>query len=571
MIQKRTGVAIPVFALKSEKSFGVGEFEDLRLMVDWCVRTNQNIIQLLPINDTTFTHTWEDSYPYSACSSYALHPQFLRLSEIGVDMTPYEQERIRLNALEAYDYEAVNNLKIEIAAAHYAAKGKNDCRTKAFKAFVEANKDWLVPYAEFCVERDGKKYTVAFYEYLQYHLDKQLKGVVEYAHSKGVLFKGDLPIGVDRDSCDVKQFPELFNLDGSAGAPPDFFSRDGQNWGFPTYNWEEMAKDGYAWWKRRLGKMSEYFDAFRIDHILGFFRIWEIPVEVKSGLLGHFNPALPLSPEEMRDRFGFNFYECQTYPFGHECADLTLGTDVLFLEDKKEKGKYHPRILGHDTQHYAALSWDQKEAFNRLYDDFFFRRHNEFWKGLALEKLPPLLGSTHMIACGEDLGMIPACVPEVMRELGILSLEIQTMPKSINEEFANPAYYPEMSVCTTSTHDMMPLRAWWESDREGKSRRFFYDYLHWQGECPWFAEDWLIRGIFEQHFASPSVYKIFPLQDYLALSSHLRRVMPLDERINDPANPKHYWHYRMHLTLEQLLSEDGFNDYLGGMVAWSLK
>lgn len=570
MIQKRTGVAIPVFSLRSEASFGVGEFEDLKLLVDWCVKTHQNIIQLLPINDTTFTHTWEDSYPYSACSSYALHPQFLRLSLIGADTTEYELERQDLNALPVVDYDRVNELKIEIAYKHFQGKGKNDCRTKAFKEFVAANEEWIDAYADYCVERDGKAYPKSFYLYLQFHLDKQLKGVVAYAHERGVFFKGDLPIGVDANSCDVKQFPGLFNLDSCAGAPPDFFSVDGQNWGFPTYKWDEMAKDNYAWWQRRLKKMSEYFDAFRIDHILGFFRIWEIPAEVKSGLLGHFNPALPLTPEEMLNNYGFRFGEWFTWPFGNTCADLTKGTDVLFLEDPRQKGKYHPRILGQSSRYYAELSDDQKWAFDRLYEDFFFHRHNDFWKQNALKKLPTLLQCTDMIACGEDLGMIPACVPEVMQQLGILSLEIQSMPKDMNQEFACPYNYPVNSVCTTSTHDMNPLRAWWEEDRFGKSTRFFYNYLGWGGAVPYYAEDWLIRGIFEQHMAAPSLYKIFPLQDYLALSAKLRRTIPQEERINDPGNPKHYWRYRMHLTLEQLLAEDEFNSMLTGLVDRSL-
>ena len=554
MIEKRTGVAIPVFSLRSRESFGIGEFEDLKLLVDWCVKTGQNIIQILPINDTTFFHTWQDSYPYNACSSFALHPQFLRLTLMGVEAdSRYCVLRDGLNSLPALDYERVNEAKMELLWQHFRSSGQNDCRRKAYKSFVEENAEWLLPYAAYCHERDHKAYSERFYCYLQYHLDLQLTSVVEYARSKGVVLKGDLPIGVSATSCDVKQFPKLFNLDFSAGAPPDFFSQDGQNWGFPTYNWEEMAKDGYLWWRRRLGRMSRYFNAFRIDHILGFFRIWEIPRSAKSGLLGHFNPAMPLSPEEMQEQFGFSFSKKFLKP------SCSVPSDVLFVEDPRQKGLYHPRIMGSGSSWYASLPDDQKDAFNRLHDDFFFHRHNEFWKESAMKKLPALVGCTDMVACGEDLGMVPACVPEVMKSLGILSLAIQRMHPDMNVEFGDPKCNPEMSVCTTSTHDMSPIRAWWEEDREGASTRYYYNYLHWEGPVPYFCEDWLVRGILQDHFKSPSVYKIFPLQDYLALCPRLRRTMPQEEQVNHPENPRHYWRYRMHIMLEDLLNADDLN------------
>ena len=571
------GTAIPVFALRSADDFGVGEFYDLKKMVDWAASTGQSVLQLLPINDTTMLHTWEDSYPYNPNSTFALHPQFLNLPAVGVKVDDeYKALQAELNALDQIDYERVNAEKHLLLKKAFAKTFKKLSATKAYQAFVEKNAHWLLPYAAFCVLRDmngtpdfsqwkgyakySKKKVAAFCEehkeeidfwcFVQYHLDAQLSEVCAYAHSKGVVFKGDLPIGISRTSVDAWLYPELFHMDSQAGAPPDAFSADGQNWGFPTYNWEKMAEDDFAWWKSRLAKMSEYFDAFRIDHILGFFRIWEIPLWTKSGLNGYFNPALP-----------FPAYELQAQGFDVNDFDL-------FLQDPRQEGHYHPKIGAKLTQSYYVLDAYRRAAFDRLYDDFFYRRNNEFWKEKAMQKLPALLDSTGMLACGEDLGMIPATVPQVMDDLRILSLEIQRMPKSIEETFAHPANYPYLSVCTTSTHDMNPIRAWWEEDRE-VTNDFWHMILGNQGEAPYFCEPWICRQILDQHVWSPAMLTILPLQDWLSMDAQLRREDPNTERINVPANSRHYWRYRMHLTLEQLAEADEFNKNLSEMIAAS--
>ena len=356
------GVAVPVFSLRTEDSFGVGEFHDLKKLVDWAVKAGQSVIQLLPINDTTMTRSWRDSYPYNAVSSFALHPQFVHLPAAGVRQdASYKAKKAHLESLPTVDYEAVNGAKMELLHKLYeGAKGKAVLASQEYQSFVQAN-PWLLPYAVFCVLRDiygtpdfgewkqlstyqpkkvqafaqEHKKEVGFYCYVQFLLDVQLREAVEYAHLHGVALKGDLPIGVSRSSADAWQFPNLFHMDSQAGAPPDAFAEDGQNWGFPTYNWEEMEKDGYAWWKARMRKMSEYFDAFRIDHILGFFRIWEIPIPHKSGLMGHFSPALPYSEDELRSQ-GFD-------------PHTGIGTDVLFVEDPRRPGWWHPRISGNKT------------------------------------------------------------------------------------------------------------------------------------------------------------------------------------------------------------------------------
>ena len=488
----------------------------------------------------------------------------------------YKASQAQLNALDQIDYERVNAEKLLLLRKAYDKTFKKLSAKKGYQEFVQKNSHWLLPYAAFCVLRDlngtpdftqwkgyakyNKKKVAAFCQehqsdidfwcFVQYHLDLQLSQVCEYAHSKGVVFKGDLPIGISRTSVDAWLYPELFHMDSQAGAPPDAFSADGQNWGFPTYNWEKMAEDDFAWWKSRLAKMSEYFDAFRIDHILGFFRIWEIPLWTKSGLNGYFNPALPFPAHELQAQ-------------GFDVNDFDL-----FLQDPRQEGHYHPKIGAKLTQSYYVLDAYRRAAFDRLYDDFFYRRNNEFWKDKAMQKLPALLDSTGMLACGEDLGMIPATVPQVMDDLRILSLEIQRMPKSVEETFAHPANYPYLSVCTTSTHDMNPIRAWWEEDRE-VTNDFWHMILGNQGEAPYFCEPWICRQILDQHVWSPAMLTILPLQDWLSMDEQLRREDPNTERINVPANSRHYWRYRMHLTLEQLAEAEEFNRTLADMIASS--
>lgn len=641
------GVAIPVFSLRSDKDFGVGDFYDIMLLVDWAASTGQSMIQLLPINDTTMTHTWIDSYPYNANSSFALHPMYLRISEMGRLNDRHAQSRFdalakELNESPTVDYERVNRAKREFTKLLFDQQGEAEMSTDEFKKFVSDNGHWLKPYAAFCTLRDlyktadmshweeyavyspsriekfvkHHKREIDYVCYIQFHLDRQLHNVRKYAHSKGIAIKGDIPIGISRNSVDAWTAPDLFNLNCSAGAPPDDFSIMGQNWGFPTYNWEVMARDGFAWWKARFRKMAEYFDAYRIDHVLGFFRIWQIPLDALHGLLGVFNSAIPLSPDEMRNNFDFHFDASRmtrpyiadwmlhdffgdltdqvraeyllptgngTYRLRDEFATqrqvaqyfaannpnderrqrisdglLGLIDQVLFIEDPYKKGTYHPRIAAQMTYSYRALNDYERWAFNRLYDDFFYHRNNDYWRDKALWKLPPIIDATDMLVCAEDLGMIPACVPDVMNRLKILSLEIQRMPKDPSASFGDTWHYPYLSVCTTSTHDMGGIRQWWEEDREA-TQRYYNDVLHENGGAPYYAEPWICTKIVDLHLKSPSMLCILPLQDWLSTDGKLRRTDPHEEQINVPANSRHYWRYRMHITLEQLLDAENFN------------
>lgn len=581
------GVAIPVFSLRSKKSFGIGEFSDIPLMVDWAAKTGQCFLQLLPVNDTTMNRNWHESYPYNAISCFALNPAYICLEEVGVlsdkkEMAKFRKLQKELNSLPQIDYDAVIVAKWDYLHRIFAQEGERTLASASFKHFYQENESWLRPYAAYCYLRDkygtpdytqwGDDSTYnadheeavgPIYLYIQYHLHQQLKRAADYAHSHGVVLKGDIPIGISRTSVEAWCHPGLFCLESQAGAPPDAFARDGQNWGFPTYNWRAMAAERYHWFAQRFTKMADYFDAYRIDHLLGFFRIWEIPGYTKSGLLGHFNPAMPLTIEEI-NAAGIKFYkERHAMPFS-----LSDETDVLFVEDPYQPNCYHPRINGFETESFKALPENERKAFYALHDDFYYHRHNDFWYGEAMKKLPALVDSTSMLVCGEDLGMIPACVPAVMDELRILSLEIQRMPKGYGCSFDNPANYPYYSVCTTSTHDMSGIRGWWEED-PALIQHYYNELLHQRGKAPVDCEAWICENIVRQHLDSPAMLTILPLQDWMAIDEHLRYVDFHAERINVPANPLNYWRYRMHLTLEELLEAEDFNRQVSRLVAQS--
>ena len=530
------GVAVPLFSLRTEKDFGIGEYPDLLPLGDWCLANGLNIIQILPINDTTAHFDWRDSYPYNAISAFALNPIYLNLEQLGIKVdVSFKQTRTMLNGKETVDYPKVLKAKWKYFQTAFGQQWETLKDSDDFLQFAKENADWLPDYAQYCAERDGNGTDIHLF--LQYHCDKQLRVAVKALHDKGLLLKGDIPIGVNPAGVDVKSHPELFNLDVQVGAPPDDFAAEGQNWGFPSYNWEAMAKDGYAWWQRRLQVMARYFDAYRIDHILGFFRIWEIPKTAKSGLLGHFTPSLPLSVEEIEAQ-GFHFIKSK---------HVKKGVDTLFISDPNKQDHYIPRIELQKTKAYQALSEVQQQALDRIYEDYYYHRHNDFWKQKALEKLPALIHATPMIACGEDLGMIPACVPEVMQQLGIMSLEVQRMPKVFGHPFVQTEDLPENCVYTTGTHDMPTLRGWLAEDRV--RTRQFLDSLNLDDRK---VTAKTIKKVMDKHLDSPSKWNIYPLQDLLDQEQKNWSPNPVDDQINVPANAKNQWKWRMRITIESL-------------------
>lgn len=658
---KGAGIAIPVFSLRSENGLGVGEFLDLKPLTDWTNRCGFQLIQLLPVNDTSVNMSWMDSYPYSCISVFALHPLYLNLPAIGSlpknMLEEIDAQKKILNALPHLDYEKIMDLKLRFLREIFLLKKKKFLSSPEFQKFFHENSFWLKPYAAFCFLRDKyktseykkwEKYSIvkeedinaitsaespdynniAIHYFIQYHLHLQLLEASQYAKLKRVVLKGDIPIGIHKHSVPCWTQPELFHMDQSAGAPPDPFSDVGQNWGFPTYNWDAMAHDNYTWWRNRLQKMSEYFQMIRLDHILGFFRIWEIPEYNISGLMGHFNPAIPLWKDELERQGIWDFNRlCDPFipawlvkiMFGQEAgyvidtyleeyipgqyrlkpefnaqkqieAHLALPEDapkdqkmrnewlknelftfvanIVFFRDPNRPG-FHPRINLMDTASFACLEGWVKEKLRFFYQDYFYRRQDDFWRQLGMIKLPVLKTASNMLICGEDLGMIPYCVPLVMEELCIVGLRIQRMPKEMDREFGNPKQYPYLTVCSTGSHDMPTIRGWWEEDR-ARTERYYKNLLGHSGDAPLYCEPKICREIIKQHLESASMWAVFPIQDILGMSEELHMPGdPHDEQINNPANPRHLWKFRLHITLEKLNQQKEFSKQILKMVTES--
>jgi len=646
---------VPVFSLRSAGSWGVGDFTDLKKAVLWAEATSQKLIQLLPIHDTSATHSWRDSYPYAAISVFALHPLYADVSKLSHSeqahklLASMEPLRQQLNAQEVLDYESVLKTKWQIFKAIYLLEKEATFASKAYQEFFAANKEWLEPYGCFCVLKD--KYGTAdfftwsernyqpsipallmqldedalkLHYFVQYHLHLQLTEAAHFAHRHGCVLKGDIAIGVFKNSADVWQYPELFHIEAQAGAPPDDFTVSGQNWGFPTYNWPAMKTDHYRWWKRRLRHMERYFDATRIDHILGFFRIWSIPVTAVEGILGYFQPAIPVTEDQLRQA-GVHFPLKRLYqPYihirelkkvfssaFHKVADefliaeeegifsfkaefdtqrkietyfkklpastyhkwlrralLDLQASVVLIQDPRNSEGFHFRFNMQFTASFKALHESLQARLNDLYHQYFFSRQDDLWKKEAMEKLPVIKNASNMLICGEDLGFTPRSVPEVMRNLGLLGLYVQRMPKIMGTVAEDLSKVPYLSVVSPSTHDTSSLRGWWLGLSRQQQTQYYQQVLRQKGDPP-SGQDlpgWLNQLIIEQHLSSPAMWSIFLIQDLLNTQDSLHIAEVDQEQINHPENPDQYWRYRMPVPLEQLLELRDFNASLKRLI-----
>lgn len=643
---KAAGINFPVTALKTNSSWGIGDFTDLKNYADFAKATGLKIIQLLPLNDTTATHTRKDSYPYAAISAFGLHPAMLDVEKLcrlaAVEIDEATREKIRaLNALESLDYEAVSELKQKYIRLVFEKEKHFFKDDFDWFEYFDINRNWLTPYAVFCYLRDKYKTAdfnnweeaalyneeaildfaapdtghypeIALHYFIQYHLHLQLKEAAEYANKCGLVLKADLPIGVGRYSVETWMHPELFHMDMQAGAPPDDFSDAGQNWNFPTYNWPQMSMDNYAWWRQRMEQLSNYFDAVRIDHILGFFRIWSIPLANEDALLGYFVKAKALQPQHFtqaglifnKERFTQPYItgELLENYFGDQASWIKeifldedkfknefktqqavaayfklhphkavlqskinkLLADVILIEE--EGNGFHFRIHMFKTNSFKALPAKEQQILKSLYEAYFYQHQNKLWKAEGIEKLQALKSaSNEMLLCGEDLGMVPDFVPETLAQLQILCLQVERMPKNEQDQFSKPAAAPYAAVVTPGTHDMSTLRGWWEEDRE-LTRNYYHLQLKHYSEPPAFADAEICEQIIKEHLASPALFSIFLMQDLLATNAALRKEDPHSERINIPANPNHYWNYRMHVSLEEIMKETPWLKHLKQLV-----
>ncbi len=593
MTSRGAGVNIPVFSLRTKKSIGSGEFLDLIPLIDWAKQAGIKLIQLLPINDTSITETKEDGYPYSILSAFALHPIYLHVQTLGQEfaeeMTSIQRE---LNHPKL-DYQKTYHAKRKLLKKLFDLRGEKDLRTKAFAHFFAKNQQHLKPYAAFCTLRDKygtsdfrkwkehsvyseltlekicEEEEVEFYYFLQYHLDKQLREVSSYARKQGILLKGDFPMGVHPNSVEAWRFFEYFRWDQSMGAPPDFYNHLGQNWGFPSYNWDEICADGFYWLKSRLKWMEQYFDAIRIDHVLGYFRLWEVPEDEVRGLMGNFYPAKGYAAKELPDVKRL----CKPYgeklPKGLETQKkvekkIPPGTrrDKLYEQIEnvcffKREGSYHPRIDLKSTRSFKALDPAMQKKVLAMHDEYYLKRQDALWEKEGREKLLFIQKHTSMLICAEDIGVIPHCTKEVLKELKMLNLYVQRMPKSFELEFEDPKDFPYICVCTPSNHDTATLRGWWEKNPEG-TKRYYHTILRHTGDPPKTLTEELAQEIIQAHLDSKAKWAIFLLQDLFAMSEAIRIPDPKEERINNPAFFEDQWQWRMHLYVEELLLANSF-------------
>lgn len=653
---KGAGIALPVFSIRSRTSCGIGEFSDLIKLVDFCNASGYQLLQLLPINDTNVYNDFRDSYPYSAISSFALHPQYLNIDQLGSlpddVQREYDSERTRLNAKQEIDVVDVIRVKSRLIREIYKLNREKFLLSPEFTHWFDQNQAWLVPYALFrffmfingTAQYDSwgaranfdltqlKEFVdpssfhfdhIGVAYFTQYHLHKQLKAAADYAAENGVVFKGDLPIGVNRYCADTWVNPHLFRLHMQAGAPPDYFSKFGQNWLFPTYDWDIMKKDNYGWWRARLGHMARYFHAYRIDHILGFFRIWEIPQRFRTGMAGRFFPAYAISRQEIESMGLWDIERC-TRPYVHDGilqdmfrddwwrikeeyfeplygrlkfkdkydsekkveAALALSEDapeherhratefkkklfelhnnVCLLPDEDDANLFHPRFMMQDTSSFAELPSDSwKQALLHMQEEYMKRRQNELWKRNGLERLPSMKAASDMLVCGEDLGFVPECVPFVMEQTSILTLAVQRMPAG-DLEFGIPSEYKYECVATTSSHDTSTFRGWWEEISDDMRMRYWTNVMKCNGlqKPPEICTPEIVEWAIEDHLKSPAMWTIFPLQDILGMDGDLRRKDAKVEQINDPSNPLHIWNFRLHLDIETIMKKKSFIEKL---------
>ncbi|MDI9357394.1 MAG: 4-alpha-glucanotransferase [Phycisphaerales bacterium] len=636
---KMNGLAIPLFSIRTERGLGIGELPDIKELVDLCKAVGLSCIQLLPIHDTNVQYTNSDSYPYSAISTYAINPIYLNIKKLchsKIDRLQYHWNKKRLNRLKQLDYSGVIQKKMKFLKKVYSKKCFNIIEDEQYQGFFNKNQVWLVPYCIFCHCKDTTGSTnyetwpiksinlqaqyqkwidtkdplvvqLHFYGWVQFQLQHQLKDAVDYAHQHHVFLKADLPIGVNPFSVETWHQPELFNLDKQTGAPPDAYSELGQNWGFPTYNWSALKETHYQWWINRLTYLEQYFDALRIDHVLGFFRIWSIPSHAVDASLGYFVPAAPLTKSELQqipvplERLDkpyitkelltsvFNdqskeikeiFLEEQTtgyYQF-KELFDtqkktqkylnkqdkkiftnsinqkiLSLHSQVILVHDTDDETKWHFRFNMHDTYSFKRLDQQTQDILRTLYHDYFFNKQKKVWQRHGLETLTALKRNTKLLICAEDLGFITPEITDIIKQLCILSLEIQRMPKNYGQDFVDLSQVSYLSVSTPSTHDSSTLKGWWE-DEEFNKEKLYTTYLHLSQPVPQKFTKELSYGLLKQFVLSPSLLSIFPIQDLMHLNDEWQILRNQEERINDPGNPNNYWGYRMPISLKKMIA-----------------
>ena len=648
------GTVIPVGALRSGKSIGVGEFSDLAEFGVLCVKMGIGLVQLLPVNDTGY-----QSSPYSALTAFGLNPLYLRIGDLP-EASGYEADidsiKKKFNSAPRFPYEAILRAKMDLLRKIYDANKEKIAASASLKSWIKVN-SWVKPYAVYrrlketngekswkewnAKERSSKEKGAKeknlkernliealwddpalaekhmFWAWLQEALDTQFSAAAANLKKLGICLMGDIPILMNEDSCDVWAHPELFNQELSAGAPPDMYSPEGQNWGFPTYNWHAHSKDSFTWWKGRLKAAEKYYQAYRIDHVLGFFRIWASGRENNTALLGRYVPYIPVNPKDFKD---LNFNEgrihwiCEPHimtgelwealradwggPYSEvelsaaairvlELALERVGEEELWLFKKSIRGEkdidaldihsaakaflrkafgdriffepepnqFFPAWYYKQSRAYASLSDEEKEGLEKLLETRNLNSE-KIWEEEGARLLSMLTVSSPMLPCAEDLGAVPACVPKVLSKLNILGLRVVRWHRDWYKEgqpYIPFEDYPELSVCTPAVHDSSCLREWWDTEADQKVFSGFIGVP----SLPKVYNPGTARIVINKVATAASRFRIFQIQDLLHLSNCWYAEDPSSERINIPGTSNDFnWTYRLPATMSELLKDE---------------
>jgi 4-alpha-glucanotransferase len=620
----QTGVVVPLFSLRSKESVGIGEFLDLVPFGQWANKCGMDLIQLLPVNDTG-----EESSPYSARSAFALNPVYIRLQEIKganeiLGNEPKEQNE-KFMSHSRIPYIEVVRYKRHALRMIFDKTKSDIAANESFAKWIDKN-DWVQPYSIFCArkaennEAHWKEWQkkdniseddILFQKWMQWIAENQFLKAINELNKLGVRLKGDIPILINEDSADVWHYPQFFSLENRAGAPPDMFCYNGQNWAFPTYKWDNLEKENFAWWHHRVSHAAKFYHAYRIDHVLGFFRIWVVPEAEYTGVLGNFSPSVPIHINEfLQAGIPKETVRYLTTPsFGEEQLKIWFG-----FEFEKAKPKYFEYSSGSyilkkeycSERNIMALNEEQciKESLLNAYWDRVFTpssteeilhpywywynapvlftlpehevniikgiiRNNEakqedLWSKNGHKLLSMLSEEADMLVCAEDLGAVPNCVPGVLQNLGILALRVERWTRDWQKNgqpYIPISEYPRLSVCTTSNHDSSTLLGLWnESDFD---RDLYWQHIGQSGKVPDVLSAEHVNLIVKNIFNSNSLIAILPLQDFMALSQKFIPKNPEDDRVNVPGivDPKN-WTWRMPCHLEELLDDSKLSNLI---------
>ncbi|MCL2230984.1 MAG: 4-alpha-glucanotransferase [Treponema sp.] len=643
--KRKLGAAVPVGALRSKNGIGVGEFADLAEFAVLCRKMKIGLIQILPVNDTGF-----ESSPYSSLTAFGLHPLYLSIE--GLDEYAKADNSIKTrikNAREKFDsYKRFNHYevlkeKLEICRMIYSIVKADIVKSADMASWIDKN-SWVKEYAVYRrlkekndqkSWKDWKEYSTVtaadiqklwndkslaeehfFWVWLQKALDTQFAKASKAITDAGLIMEGDLPILMNEDSCDVWANPEIFNRELSAGAPPDMYSPEGQNWGFPIYNWEAQEKDNFAWWKKRLSVAQKYYQAYRIDHVLGFFRIWASSPNDYSSALGRFVPYTPVTAGDLK-RLGYDMGKIRWVsrphiPTGEVWDALKINWGSLYTEDelktaaekvfskalvrlyseeiwlfkKKIKGEkdidalgLHPAVRNYllgkwkdrlfleyqrgrffpvwyfrNSTAYKSLSQDEKNGLEALLEKRS-RKSEKIWSRLGMKLLSVLVESSPMLPCAEDLGAVPACVPKVLSRLKILGLRVVRWFRVWEREgqpYIPFEEYPHLSVCTPAVHDSSTVREWWERETDQGQFSGFLGVP----SLPRIYNPGTAKAILSKTASARSRYRVFQIQDLLHLSNNWYSENPADERVNVPGTANEFnWTYRLPATIGDIMKD----------------